>query len=196
MNKTKCFIAALGVAAAGFALPASAQMSMPTLSSAYIGGAFGKSDLDLSCEDTISCDNKDSAWRVFGGFQVSRHFSVELGYANLGEATFDFGAGDTASVEFSAWDLSAIGAFPIGPVSIFGRLGLFRASVEAREPLFGIDEEDTDTGLTYGVGVQYDVNKNLGVRAEWQRYNGVKVFGSDEKFDPSVINIAVLWRFQ
>ena len=193
--KTKYLIAALGVAAATFALPASAQMSMPSLSSAYVGGQFGKSDLDLCLGDEVSCDDKDTAWRVFGGYQINRTISVELGYANLGETTFSFGGADTGSLEATAWDVSAVAAWPIGPVSIFGRVGLYRMNVELREALFG-NEEDNDTGLLFGLGVQYDINKNLGLRGEWMRYSSVEVFGSGEKFNPSVLSIGLLWRFQ
>ena len=191
--KSKYLIGALAIAAASFSLPAAAQMSMPSLSSAYIGGSIGQSDADYDCEGA-TCDTKDSAWRIFGGYQVNRHFSAELGYANLGEATFDFGGGDTIEAEANAFDISVVGAFPVGPVSLYGRVGLYRADVEVREALFGNTEESSN-GLLWGVGVQYDVNKNLGVRAEWQQYNGMEV-GGGEDVDVNVLSVGVLWRFQ
>ena len=191
--KSKHLIGAFAIAAAGFSLPASAQMTMPSLSSAYIGASLGQSDADYDCEGA-TCDLKDNAWRIFGGFQLNRTFSAELGYANLGEASFDFGGGDTAVAEASAFDLSAIAAIPVGPVSIYGRLGLYRADIEVREALFGTSEE-TSTGLLWGLGVLFDINKNLGIRGEWKQYNSMDV-GGGEDVDVSVISVGVLWRFQ
>ena len=192
--KSKYLIGALAIAGAAFSLPASAQLSMPSLSSAYIGASLGQAEHKLDCEG-FPCDEKDNAWRVFGGFQLNRTFSVELGYANLGESTVDFGAGDTFHAEVTAWDLSAIGAIPVGPVSLFGRLGLYRATVEVREPLLGLSSDDSNTGFVWGLGVMFDINKNLGIRAEWQQYNDV---GSDDigEADVRVLNVGLLWRFQ
>ena len=190
--KTKYLIAALGLAAGAFALPASAQMSMPALSSAYIGGSLGQSEVDFDCEGD-PCDKKDGSWRIFGGYQFNRHFSAELGYANLGEATVDLAPGARLTLETTAWDLSAIGAFPVGPVSIFGRLGLYRAEVEAS--ILGFSADADNTGLTWGLGVQYDVTKNLGIRAEWQQYNDVEDDVGAEA-DVRVLNLGLVWRFQ
>ena len=190
--KTKHLIGALAIAAASFSLPAAAQMSMPSLSSAYIGASVGKADLDFDCAGFTGCDTKDTAWRVFGGYQFSRHFSAELGYANLGEASF-VDPVDPINVEGTAWDISAVGAFPVGPVSIFGRLGLYSADIEASGP--GGSADASNTGILFGVGVQYDFNKNLGLRAEWQQYNDVED-DVGTKADVSVINVGVVWRFQ
>lgn len=190
--KSKYVIGALAVAAAAFSLPASAQLTMPSLSSAYIGASLGQSDADYDCEGA-SCDLKDNAWRVFGGFQLNRTFSAELGYSNLGEASFDFGGGDTVVAEATAWDLSAIAAFPVGPVSLYGRLGLYRAEVETRDALFGTSD-DSSNGLLWGLGVMFDINKNLAIRGEWKQYNGIE--SGDEDADVNVISVGLLWRFQ
>lgn len=196
--KTKYLIGAFAFAAAAFALPASAQMSAPSWSSVYIGGSLGQADADLDCDGALSCDNKDTAWRVFGGYQFNRHFSVELGYANLGKATQDFGGGDTLEAEATAFDASVVGAFPVGPVSIYGRLGLYRADLEVNEPLFG-NVEESSNGVLVGVGVQWDFTKNLGVRGEWTRYDGLDgqaASGGETSVDIDVLSIGLLWRFQ
>ena len=190
--KRKYLIGALAIAGAAFSLPASAQLSMPSLSSAYIGAELGQSDADYDCGGA-NCDLKDNAWRVFGGFQLNRTFSAELGYANLGEANFDFGAFGSVTAEATAWDLSAIGALPVGPVSIYGRLGLYRAEVESRDTVLGTSD-DSSNGLLWGLGVLFDINKNLGIRGEWRQYNGIE--SGDEDADINVISVGVLWRFQ
>ena len=57
----------------------------------------------------------------------------------------------------------------------------------------------TTTDLTYGIGGQYDFNRNLGLRLEWNRYSGVKapdVAGrSSSDTDIDVLSVGALWRF-
>ena len=55
----------------------------------YIAGSIGQSEVDFCgiFASTISSDDKDTAWKFFGGCQVNRNFAFELGYTNLGEAS-------------------------------------------------------------------------------------------------------------
>src|SRR3954467_10471470 len=79
-------VAVLALAAAAFALPAVAQWDK---SSAYVGGSIGQSKFKDACSGNppgVSCDDKDTAWRIFGGYQFSPNFAAELGYHDLGEA--------------------------------------------------------------------------------------------------------------
>ena len=46
-------------------------------------------------------------------------------------------------------------------LSVIGKLGF--ANID-------VDPGDRDNELTWGIGVQYDLNRNLGLRALWQRY--------------------------
>lgn len=181
MKNIKALLVIAGFsAAAGLAGPASAQMS-DIMSSAYIGASFGQSDFGDTCSGFAGCDDKDSAWKIFGGYQINRTFGVELGYTNLGEVSV---AG--AGAEVTAWELLGIAAIPVGPVSLYGKLGFARAEVEGTGALAGLS--DTGTELTYGIGVQYDFTKQLGIRGEWQRYD------LDDAVD--VLSVGVVFRFQ
>ena len=83
----KVQVAVLSLAALAFA---GSALSQQKESGIYIGGALGQAEQSDQCSSTapgVSCDNKDSAWKIFGGFQFSRYFAAELGYANLGEAS-------------------------------------------------------------------------------------------------------------
>jgi|SRR6266850_4337429 len=189
----RSLIAVAGLTAAALAAPASAQMS---LSSAYIGGSLGQSKFKVDCGGVTTCDTKDTAFRIFGGYQVNRNFAAELGWAKLGKAHFA-DSGGSADLEASAFDLSALGAFPLGSqFSVFGRLGFYLSKAEFSGDATG---SKNSNGITWGFGGQFDLNRNLGLRAEWQRYNKVKAQesgGTEDKGDIDALSIGVLWRFQ
>jgi len=196
MKKT---IMALGIAAAATALPAAAQQTQHF----YAGLSLGQSKFGDECNQLpgFSCDDKDTAFRIFGGYQFHPNIGVELGYADLGKAKFSTsGSGGSVSGEekFTAWDLVAVGSYPIGTgFSVFGKLGLYygkaEASANAAIGAFGASASASDTGtdFTYGLGAGFDFNKNIGARVEWQRYNG---FSDASNLD--VLSVGVLYRFR
>jgi OOP family OmpA-OmpF porin len=195
INKKALIVAALGVAAAA---PMLAQAQQAQERGGYLGLSAGRADYKDFCDQTGiagSCDNADSAWRLFGGFQFNRNLSLELGYANLGAA----GAGGPpeARYDVNAWDLVGVATIAMTPQ--FGLLlkgGLYHADVEVRGtvgPVTG-NASDKNTGLTFGVGAQFLFTRNLGVRLEYQNYSGVGGPGTGED-DVSTVMAGVLWKF-
>jgi OOP family OmpA-OmpF porin len=179
----KSIKALLAVAALGFAGAAAAQQ--PSLSSVYVGGTIGQAEYKDGCNNLAGCDEKDTAWRILGGYQFNRHFAAELGYHDLGEASAPAGA-----TEGSAWELVGIGALPIvDKLSVYGKLGVYRGELESPAG------KETNSDLTYGAGLQYDFLKNVGLRGEWQRYS--KMGGGNlVETDVDVLSVGVVYRFQ
>jgi len=57
--------------------------------------------------------------------------------------------------------------YPVGNnLSIIGKIGF--AMWDADAGIFGSND---GTDLTYGLGVQYDLNPKLAIRGQWQRYD-------------------------
>jgi OOP family OmpA-OmpF porin len=184
--KTKAVIAVLGLAAAAFALPASAQMRM---SSAYAGFGLGQSKFKDACSGISGCDDKDTAFKIFGGYQFNPNIAAELGYNDLGKAS-----GGGAEIKATAWELSALGAFPVAnQISILGRLGVYHGELKP-SGIPGVSSE-TNNGITFGFGGQFDLNRNIGLRVEWQRFNKMGG-GNFEKSNVDVLGISGLYRFQ
>jgi OOP family OmpA-OmpF porin len=160
MNKSKAGWVVLGLAAAAFAGQAAAQDE-----GYYLGASVGESQFRKSCSGiTAACDDKDLGWRVFGGYHLNRIFSVEVGYANLGEAT------TSADVrEVKALDVSAIGGYHFTPeFALLARIGMYRGQT-TRSTVLGT-AGDHNTGFTYGLGLRYAFTRGLALRAEWQQY--------------------------
>jgi len=193
----KTTIAAL-LAASGLVVSSAAMaQAKPADTGWYAGVSVGQSSSSDACNGVsgpgVSCDDKDTAFKIFGGYQINRNFGAELGYTDLGKVEAK-GGGVTASVEAKAFELVGVGRFPINnQFSIYGKLGLYRADSKGRSNV-GVSADETNTDLTYGVGVQYNFTGNLGVRGEWQRYSSVGG-GDIGDSDVDVLSVGLVYKF-
>src|SRR5882672_10762538 len=141
-------VAVLALAAAAFALPAAAQVNT---SAFYVGASVGQSKFKGACEGLpagVSCDEKDTAWRILGGYQFNPNFAAELGYHNFGE-TKASGGGVTANVKANAWELVGVGLFPVAnQFGIYGKLGAFHGEAKLDSNV-GVSGKDTNNNFTF-----------------------------------------------
>ena len=200
MSKARTSFAIIGLASAlAFTGPAIAQDT-----GFYVGGALGQSSFDVDCTGTTSCDDEDSSWKIFGGYQFNKNLALEFGYADLGEATASVSVPPftiNGTLEATVWELVAVGSLPLADrFSIFGKIGLYRADTDISASVPGLgsaSESDSNTDLTFGIGARYDFARNLGVRLEWQRYQDVggDFGGATLESDVDVMSVAVIWKF-
>ena len=172
----------------------------------YLGASIGQSKAKDFCDDSggFSCDDKDTAWKILAGYQFSRYIAAEFGYTDLGEVTASgvvSGVNVSGSVVATAFELVAVGSFPVmDRLSLYGKLGLYRAETEQKlRGTLGAttvtdNESEKNTDLIFGFGVRFDVTRNLGIRAEWQRYQDVGG-GDIGEDDVDVLSAGVIFRF-
>jgi OOP family OmpA-OmpF porin len=183
------------IVALAFVAPAAAQQQDRGF---YAGASLGQSKAKSSCDGLagtgISCEDTDTAWKVFGGYQFMRHFAVELGYSDLGEVTATAGA-NRLSVESSAFELVGVGILPVADrFSVFAKVGLYRADTEATSNIAALNGKENNTDLTYALGARYDFTGKVGAFLQWQRYQDVGG-GDIGEDDVDVISLGVLFRF-
>ena len=158
----KWLVSMLGAVAMAVSAGALAQQSMVTVPNFYVGLDIGQTD--AGAED-------DTGFKIFGGYQFTRNIAAELGYGLLF---------DKSGLELTSYEAVAVGTFPIAAqFSIIGKLGF---------ALLKADPGDDETEITYGIGGQFDLNRNLGFRLQWQRYN-------TDPDDVDFLSIGLLWRF-
>lgn len=183
-------------AASFLAFPALAQSPD---SGFYVGGHIGQAEAKDACDGIsgpgISCDDKDTAWRILGGYQFNRNLAIEGAYTDLGELTAS-APGISGSAEANALELTGVGSFPLGNAfSVYGKAGIYRGEVDSRLSGFGGGNGDeSNTDFTFGAGVKFDMTQNVALRAEWQRYNDM---GGDNvrETDVDVLSVGLQYKF-
>jgi OmpA-OmpF porin, OOP family len=173
----------------------------------YVGGSVGQAEADRWCQGAsgLSCDDNDTAWKIFGGYQINRHFAVEAGYTDLGEVSVRGaapGINASSNVAANALELVGIGRYPItNRFSVFGKLGFYRGEAEAGSsfsvPGFSISgsEKETNSDVTYGAGLMFDLTRNLALRGEWQRYSDMGGGQVGGQTDVDVMSVGLQVRF-
>ena len=157
-------------------------------SGGYLGGAIGQTRFTEWCDaGTTACDDRDSGWKLFGGYRFNRYFALEGSYIDWGEVTASVGAANVAADQRS-FGLAALGSLQLGPrFSVFGKLGLLSTEQETRRinPNPSTFQRD-ETELHYGVGATYSLASNWSVRGEWE---------NTEKLKVQMLSIGVEYRF-
>jgi OmpA-OmpF porin, OOP family len=172
-------------------------------------GASGVGLVTTSIDD----DDEDIGFKLFAGYKFNRNFAVEGGYFNLGE--FGFTAQTlptgslTGSAKFTGLNLDAVGILPFTEkLSAIGRVGL--TYVRTKDTFSGTgavavlnaagansvgnpNPEEKEASYKYGLGLQYDFTRSLGLRTEWERYRVNDAVGN--KGDIDLWSIGLVYIF-
>ena len=196
LQTNKFFMVALLAGAVLASAPALAQDS-----GWYAGASIGQTKAKDACTGLagtgITCDDKDTAFSIFGGYQVNQNFGVELGYTDLGKVTAS-GGGATASIEAKGFELVGVGTYPINQqFDVYGKLGFFRWDLDASAsgPGGSFSQSESGTDLTFGLGVKYNFTKNVGMRVQWQQYKDIGNEATTGTSDVDVIGVGIVFKF-
>ena len=152
---------------------------------------------------TIVDDDRDTGYKLFGGYKFNKNFALEGGYFDLGKFGFTattVPAGTlTGDIKLRGLNLDAVGILPItSRFSAFGRVGLNHA--EARDSFTGTgiavlnpNPSKRDTNYKFGAGLQYDFTESLGMRVEAERYRINDAVGN--KGDIDLFSVGLIYRF-
>ncbi|MDO9143460.1 outer membrane beta-barrel protein [Rhodoferax sp.] len=149
---------------------------------------------------SISEDNSDRGYKLFGGYQINKYLALEGGYFDLGQ--FDFVTNTNApstlngNIQVRGVNLDAVGILPItDKFSAFGRLGVTHAHTKGS--FAGATTVNStrasDNNLKVGLGVQYAFTDALSLRAEIERYRINDSVG--QKGDIDMASVGLVYRF-
>ncbi len=145
----------------------------------YIGGSVGNADVSGTPSSDFSGD--DTGYKIFGGFKFTI-FAIEGGYVDFGKAE-----GNGISAETTAFDLFGLVNIGLGPIDLFGKLGVFSWDSDLTAG-GSINEDGTDP--VYGVGGGLSLGP-LSVRAEYEYFD----VGGDALDDIQMISLGVVYFF-
>ncbi|HQS58438.1 MAG: hypothetical protein B7Y56_12330 [Gallionellales bacterium 35-53-114] len=181
----------------------------------YIGGNIGQSRAKIDearivtpTLNSISIDDRDTAYKLLGGYQFNDNFSVEGGYFDLGQ--FSYVASTTppatagtksGSIKLNGLNIDAVGMLPLTErFSAFGRLGLIYAQAQdsfsstgAAPAVTNPSPSKTAANYKLGLGLQYDFSKALGMRVEAERYRIDDAIGNTGDVD--MYSLGLVYRF-
>jgi OmpA-OmpF porin, OOP family len=168
----------------------------------YGGAGIGRSEASDFCSGVAGrCDDTDTAWRIFVGYQFNPSFSIEAGFVDFGSVNLrgtvpgleDLGQLNV-SVDSNGWFVTALGVWPVNPdFSLHAKLGAANTRAEFSIDEFGEFSDFSETGvdLVAGFGGAYRLTWNLWLRAEWERYNNV----GDSNEDFTMISGSLIYLF-
>jgi OOP family OmpA-OmpF porin len=183
----------------------------------YFGGNGGPSQADVD-EDRIAADllaqgftttfmddnERDTGFKVFGGYQFNKYFALESGYYDLG----DFGytsvtvpAGTLHGVLGArGLNLDGVLHMPFTPkFSAFVRGGAAYSEVKGAFEGTGLvnviepNSESKELSYKFGAGLEYMFTHRFGMRLEAERYRIDDSVGN--KGDVDLYSAGVLFRF-
>jgi len=138
-----------------------------------------------------SVDDKDTAYKIFGGYSFNQNFAVEVGYVELGEVKTEFGANippsevnDLLSDTFAVhpylgkgWVAAGVASWPFASnrFALLARAGVFRwdadIDVWVESGATGsVTGSDSGTDLMWGAGLEWKATQSFSVTAQWERY--------------------------
>ncbi|MFC2083699.1 hypothetical protein ACFLS9_01445 [Bacteroidota bacterium] len=148
--------------------------------------------------EEINDDVSVTAFRVLAGVKVLPYAMFEVGYIGFGDVKFDgkwtwegVQFEDKGTISTSGISASVVGVYSlVERISLLGKLGLFRYSVEENENFDGTDYSNSATGFSpiFGIGVLGKLVDNFGARIEWQH-----IFKVGEKGETGETEINAFW---
>jgi OOP family OmpA-OmpF porin len=157
MNKVAIAIAAVVASGGAFIGSVNAEP--------YIGGKIGLGTLDDSCYASSPCDEESFAAGLHIGYSFNDYIDAEFGADYLGnfDSNFKVPAGYSGVIDDDLWALTLAPKFNL-PLNDSWQLF---AKVGAAYMMYDNGKDFVPTG---SLGVEYTLNYNFSLRAEYQRY--------------------------
>jgi len=109
--------------------------------------------------DNSHLSDEDNSYKVFAGYRLNSYLAFEGAYVDLGQF-------EDKNLDFEGKSAQAAAhlGFPIGDrIRLFGSVGAHAWDADGNAA-----DDDTGVDLTYGAGVEFDVFRNIGIRAEYE----------------------------
>ncbi len=132
-------------------------------------------------------------FRISGGYHVTPTMAVEASYSKNADSTLTDTTGASATISAHSIQFAAVGSFPMNSEFDFiGKLGIANNTADASSNI-GSSFSASSTNLMFGLGAQYNLNSQTGIRVQYDNYG--KVGGSNGTAKGSDITLGVAYNF-
>lgn len=166
-------------------------------SGAYAGITVGRSKADNPFARTTATKDTDTVGGILVGYQYTKNWGVEVFYTGVGKLEVtDPTTGGTLSGKGDALGINVVGTAPISDVfSLYAKLGYasIKTNISTTDPTIIGERRGSVTG---GLGAQYNVSKDVGIRLGWDTYElAVKQGTAQAKPKTNVWSMGVMFKF-
>lgn len=172
----KIAIVAVALLSAFVATPALADNS----GKFYVAGDLGSASFSNANNPVVAQGGQTfknpGALRIAGGYHISPMLAVEAGYLMLGDSTINYTNASFTSKN-TALQIAAVGTFAVAPTfDLIGKLGMSMNSNKLVGTGAGsfINSSTSSTSLMFGIGAQYNVNKQVSIRVQYEDFGKFK----------------------
>ncbi len=171
---------------------AAAALTMPALAQdggGYFGASIGPSKAKHWCSTDdlppgaalAACDARGKGWKMFAGYRFNRFLGFEGSFIDYDKATLTATSGPestTVTARATALSAAAVGIIPLGPLEVFGKVGIAKVKAQSREAslsgtTFKLGKNDNEAH--YGLGLNYRLTSEWDVRAEFERIRDSRI---------------------
>ena len=164
----------------------------------YVGGSLGQASMDVP--DTggsgLNVDDSATGYKVFGGYNVAKYFSVEGAYVDGASVSMeDTTTPMTMSFETSGFAFRAMGVLPVREkFHVFADLGMYLWDGDAtvNDGTTSASGSTDGTDPVYGIGMGWQVLPKGNLRAEYERYTA-SAEGTDIDTDMFSVGFAYIF---
>lgn len=192
----KIIVALIASAAAMSA--AQAQQDTPR---AYVGAGIASADREVKTSaipgaTAVDADGYKASGKLFGGYEFNRTWGIEAGYTDFRSSDVDWalsGLRGTGEVKGHSLYLAGKANMPINEqLSAYAKLGVSRNKNELEMiNASAMNRSQTKTEAYGALGLQYNINQNTALIAEYERYGKSKDWG----VKPNVWTVGAKYAF-
>ena len=153
-----------------------------------------------------STSNNPTGGKAFLGYQFNKYIAAEGGYFRLGKFNVNAVTAPAGTVNGTlsntiGWNLDVVGTAPIvqDKFLLLARLGVQSSKTSdlfsgtGAAGAIGLAPSKNLVSYKYGAGAEFDFTKNIGVRAEWERYRVSD--GISGNVNVNMVTGSLLYRF-
>lgn len=160
-----------------------------------LGGGVSRLEPDQNGTSFVLEDDSDVGFKVFLGYDITKHLSVEGYFAGLGSATMRSSETGVGEIDYDVFGLEALFHIPNNSqgFSVFGKLGFGNVDTGSGTIPF-LEVEDSQ--VTAGLGLEHQFKGGVSLRGEYQYFDedaqflsvsAIKRFGGEKPTPPPII---------